>query len=861
MKIHSYHVLPEFPEKLKPLTTLAKNLWFSWNWEAVQLFIRIDAERWEKSYQNPVDMLIHLPKERINELAEDDSFIANLERVCENFSKDMERPSWYKKFLSPSGKHLVAYFSCEYGLDEGLPIYSGGLGMLSGDHLKSAGELGIPLVGVGLLYRQGYFRQYLNPDGWQQERYPENDWYHMPVTLMKNDKGEPICISVDMAGKDVKAQIWQVNVGRTELYLLDTNIPDNCEAERAITTTLYGGDREMRIRQEILLGIGGTRALKVLGLEPTAFHINEGHAAFLLLERIRVMMEEGLGFDTALQIVWASSVFTTHTPVPAGNERFDPALLQKYFHKYIESLGLKWDDFLSLGREDPTDTLEPFCMTVLALKLTAYCNGVSKLHGDVSRDMWKDLWPNLPSQEVPIKHITNGVHTRSWISHDLSDLFEKFLGPKFVERPWDFSVWDRLEKIPDAELWRMHQRRRERLVFFARKRARQQMKNRGAGETELRMAEGILDPYALTIVFARRFATYKRGTLLFSDPERLYNIVSQEKRPVQFVFAGKAHPQDNPGKEIIRSLAHYARSDQFSGSIVFLEDYDINVARYMLQGADIWLNTPRRPLEASGTSGMKAAANGALNLSILDGWWCEGYTPENGWAIGSGEIYADPEEQDYIESEALYHCLEKEIIPLFYDRDQFRIPRDWVAKMKNSMRDLGSVFNTHRMLTEYMIDFYSPASQAFTSLAENEGARAKKLSSWLTHIRNSWGQVKVLEVTQGGNDVGTTTGLDLPVEIKVELGSLSLEDVSVEVVYGSLDNKGNLETCTAAKATRIDTADSPAGVFKLHAVIPCPQSGRYGFAARVLPKHVDLAHPFLPGMIAWENGESPIKKQ
>jgi len=851
MKVHSYHVLPDFPERLAPLMELAHNLWYSWNWEAVQLFIRIDAERWEQSYQNPVDMLTHLPKERVREIAEDDSFLANLERVVSHFREYMSRPTWYEKYLASAGKLGVAYFSCEFGLDEGLPIYSGGLGMLSGDHLKSASDLGIPLTGVGLLYRQGYFRQYLNPDGWQQEQYPENDWYHMPVTLVRDGAGLPIQITVEMAGTPVHAQVWRVNVGRVPLYLLDTNIKANAPEQRLITATLYGGDREMRIRQEVLLGIGGVRALEAVGAAPTVFHINEGHSAFLCVERLRRLMEEGLTFHEAAQVVWSSSVFTTHTPVPAGNERFDPQLVFKYLSPYVSRLGIRWEEFLALGRENPQNNMEPFCMTVLALKMSAHCNGVSKLHGEVSRNMWHELWPNLPESEVPIRSITNGCHIPSWVSHDMSELYYNYLGPKYVDRPWDFSVWERVDRIPDAELWRTHQRRRERLVFFARKRLRRQFSRRGAGSAELRQAEGILNPQALTIVFSRRFATYKRGTLLFTDPERLYRIVSDARRPVQFVFAGKAHPQDNPGKEIIRTITHFARDERFRDNVVFLEDYDINVARYLVQGADVWLNTPRRPLEASGTSGMKGAANGALNLSVLDGWWAEGYNPDVGWRIGNGEVYSDPKEQDYVESQALYHTLESEIVSMFYDRDQFNIPHEWVGRMKTSIRTLAASYNTSRMLTEYMVDFYLPATHTLEGLGQEDFGRARELSQWLRRVQSGWGQVRIEKVEATHEEMGVTSGQMMPARVHVWLGSLSLDDVSVEVVQGPLDNRGELGGYNAIKAT-LEEGPDDHGLCVYRASIPCHESGRFGLSARILPRHRDLVHPYLPGLITWE---------
>ncbi|MEW5994007.1 MAG: alpha-glucan family phosphorylase, partial [Candidatus Zixiibacteriota bacterium] len=607
MRVKQFLVLPRLPERISALQELARNLWYCWNWDLVKLFIRLDPEMWETCYQNPVEMLSRLPQETLRRAAGDDGFVANLDRVYERYRDYLSRKRWFHYKYKEFEKHPIAYFSLEYGLDTGLPVYSGGLGVLSGDTLKSASDLGLPMVAVGLLYRYGYFRQFLSSDGWQQERYEENDWYHMPVQLVKDDNDTPVRVSVTLHGSPVQIQIWRVDVGVTPLYLLDTNIPENSSKCRDITSVLYGGDKDMRIRQEIVLGIGGVRALRAVGVEPAVFHLNEGHSWFLILERVRLLIQEQkLSFAEACQYVWSTTVFTTHTPVPAGNERFDPVLVHRYLGEFISELGQPWKEFLALGRVIPEDDVEPFCMTVAALKLAAFTNGVSLLHGQTSRRMWHNIWPNLPVEEVPIRAITNGVHPSSWISHDMGELYESYFGPRYVERPGAPEVWQRVHKIPDSELWRVHNRRRERLVFFARKRLKQQLTKRGASQLDIQRADQILDPQIMTIGFARRFSTYKRGSLILSNPDRLEKIINNEQRPVQIIVSGKAHPLDNPGKEIIKQIIGCAREERFRNRIIFLEDYDINVARYLVQGSDLWLNNPRRPQEASGTSGMKA---------------------------------------------------------------------------------------------------------------------------------------------------------------------------------------------------------------------------------------------------------------
>ena len=850
MKMKSLYVAPVLPEELSALREIAVNLWFSWNWEAVRLFIRIDAELWEETYQNPVAMLGKVSQARLKELAKDESFIANVDRISNQLKEYLDNKKWYQESYDDVTDMLVGYFCCEYGLDEGLPIYSGGLGILAGDHLKAASDLGIPMVGVGLLYRQGYFRQRLNADGWQLEDYPENDWYNMPVSLVKDDAGNSLIIKVDMGDKPVYAQIWCVKVGRINLYLLDTNFDANTPWAREITTQLYGGDRDMRVRQELLLGIGGYRALKALGLHPTVYHVNEGHSAFLLLERIRHWMQkENLSFKEAQEIVWSSNVFTTHTPVPAGNEQFDTALLKKYLEKTVSQLGISWDDFLRLGRIYPDDKNEQFGMTVWALRNSAFCNGVSRLHGHVSRKMWNSMWPNLPTSEVPITHITNGIHTRSWLSHDMGDLFESYLGPRFVLKPWQFDTWDRIERIPNIEIWRTHQRRRERLVFFGRKRLKRQLERRGAPHSEIVYADEVLNPHALTIGLARRFATYKRSNLLLRDKERLMKLIGDTDRPVQFIIAGKAHPQDIPGKEIIKDIIHSIREEPFRSHIVFIEDYDINVARYLVQGVDVWLNTPRRPLEASGTSGMKVACNGGLNCSILDGWWDEAFDPEVGWAVGNGEEYENLDYQDDVECKALFNCLENDLIPLFYDRDSSGIPKKWIEKMKTSMIRLGRTFNIHRMLQEYTEVLYLQAHSAGRVMITDSCERARAISAWRQKVRNTWNRVEIVKVDCTAEKGEIRVGDKIMFSIEARLGDLSPDDISVDVVCGLLDSRGNLEEGKVYMTHHLSEGADAIHHFTVE--VPFWESGRHGYAVRISPYHPDLVRSFASEFISW----------
>jgi starch phosphorylase len=752
---------------------------------------------------------------------------------------------------------VVAYFSAEFGITECLSIFAGGLGVLAGDHLKASSDLGLPLVGVGLLYQQGYFRQYLNAAGWQQEALEDNDFHTWPVELIRNVK-----VSVDFPDGKAEVQVWHVNVGRIQLYLLDTNLPSNRPEHRKITAQLYGGDLEMRMRQEILLGIGGYRALEALGLKPTVYHMNEGHSAFLGIERvIRLMETEKLSFSEARILASSSLVFTTHTPVAAGHDYYPGFLMDHYFSDFMKRLGISRSEFLGLGRQDPANESEDFCMTVLALRLASHSNGVSKLHGAVSRQMWNRIWRDLPEEEVPIGHITNGIHFRSWVSLEMNQLYDRYLGPKWREEPADSRLWQRTETIPAGELWRTHERRRERLVAYARRRLREQLISRGAPKSAVEFADEVLSPDALTIGFGRRFASYKRATLLLRDPERLARILNDPERPVQILFAGKAHPQDDSGKQLIQTIINLAERPEFRQKLVFLENYDMAAARSMVQGCDIWLNTPLRPLEASGTSGMKALANGVINVSTLDGWWDEAWQMgkagdgDVGWAIGGGEAYEDPYQQDQSESEALYELLEHEIVPMFYDRRSDGLPRKWIDLMKTSISKLCPEFNMQRMAMQYAEEAYLTANRRFRNLSAGSAARARGVAAWLRKVETEWPRLSVESIGEGVSEI--RLGEEVLVSAKVTLNSLSPEEVEVQVLTGLVDSEGNLKDPIVIPMRLSERDNSGAYLFQT-VVQPSARSGLHGYAIRLLPKHADSVSPFLPGLVKWAQASSPV---
>lgn len=855
-RIRSFEVVPSLPEPLRPLLDVAYNLWWTWHPEAVALFVQMDRELWRASYHNPVKLLGMLPQKRLDELAHDPQYLAAMKVVLDNLQRHLRRTPWLTASGKAEGDFTVAYFCAEFGLTECLQIYSGGLGCLAGDHLKSASELGLPLVAVGLFYRNGYFQQYLNTDGLQQEYYPELDVTNLPIRAAKAEDGKQVRVTVALPGREVHIAVWQVVVGRVPLYLLDTNLPENDEADRHITAHLYGGDIETRIKQEFVLGIGGVRALEALGIRPDVCHLNEGHSAFLALERIRKLIEEhNISFDEARQQAAASHVFTTHTPVPAGIDRFPKEMIERYFKHYHNELRLDMEGLLALGRENVYNKNEFFSMAVLAIRTSCGANAVSKLHGHVSRHMWRNIWPGVPEDELPITHVTNGVHARSWLSAPLGELMSKQLGERWHDNPADQSVWQAVTQIPDDQLWQMHETCRAKLINWARSELSRQLKARGTTPEHIRSTCDALDPNALTIGFARRFATYKRGTLFLRNPQRLKRLLASADRPVQFLIAGKAHPADAGGKELIRQIVRFAREAELGHRIVFLENYDIHVARYLVQGCDVWLNNPRRGMEASGTSGMKAALNGVLNCSILDGWWDEAYENEVGWAIGRGEEYANPETASDLESVALYDLLEEEIVPLFYRRDKRGIPQQWVTRMKACIANLAPVFNTNRMVEEYAQQLYLPALHMARKLDADGMSKSIELAHQKTRLRSAWQKLRIEDVQA---NVETAVGVReaMPVAVTVNLGELSPQEVRVQVYAGLLDNDGKIVHGKAVDLTHEQAVGE--GKHQFTGMIETANSGRHGFAIRIVPGGEIFDGIVEPGLILWESEQISV---
>ncbi|MBC8467909.1 MAG: alpha-glucan family phosphorylase [Planctomycetes bacterium] len=862
--VRSFTVLPALPEALKDLEVIAKNMFWSWNPEYVELFKRVDSNLWLDSGHNPVKMLGSITQEKLDELTENQGFLAHLQSSAEKFKLYLKRKTWYEQVCMKSVKPIIAYFSAEFGLHECLPIYAGGLGILAGDHLKSASDLGIPLVGVGLLYQKGYFRQCLSINGEQWEEYVENDFYSMPIELVRKEDGLPLTIRVDYPGRCVLAQVWCVSVGNVKLYLMDTNIPENTPGDRMITSSLYGGDRELRIRQEIMLGIGGLKALFAMDIRPTVCHMNEGHAAFMALERIReIKSTQNITFNEAVEATRAGNVFTMHTPVKAGLDEFNVELMDKYFGDYFPTLDINRKQFLSLGRILPDDDGETFKMTVLALRLSGFANGVSKLHSQISQGIWGSIWPGLPLNEVPIIPITNGIHIKNWLSDEMNSLYQRYLGPNWDDEAMNKQLWNNVEQIPDGEFWQIHQRCKEQLIVFARNRLKTQMERRGTYHTEINHAEEVLDPEILTIGFARRFAGYKRGNLLLRDSERLVKMLTNPERPVQVIFAGKAHPKDSEGKDIIKRIIQFAEQYNVKRRLVFLENYDIDMARILLRGVDIWLNNPRRPLEASGTSGMKAAVNGALNMSTLDGWWCEGYKPEGGWAIGAGQSYEDGNYQDAVESQAIYDVLENEVIPLFYTRSADKIPRAWISRVKNSIKWIAPQFNTHRMVADYTRRFYNPAMAKYNYLTAADCTKAREFSKWKAEVNEAWPGFAVkdviMEVSNGDGNKKLNpkqsqlkVGSKLSVRTLVKLGKINPKDISVELYYGPVDTWGNIRQGSAIRMDYEQSAETQEEHW-FSGSMSCKNAGQHGVAIRVLPNHSDLVNPYEMGLILWES--------
>ncbi|MGH9559663.1 MAG: alpha-glucan family phosphorylase, partial [Bryobacteraceae bacterium] len=782
--LKEFLVRPALPAPIGRLSEIGINLLWSWNHNMRAVFRRLDPAIWKASNHNPVVMLGRVPQETLERASADPRFLALYKRACEILDTYMASQA--------RSNMLVAYFSMEYGLLDCMPIYSGGLGVLSGDHLKASSDAMVPLVGIGLLYQKGYLRQSIGPDGWQQERTPINDFYSLPVMPVTREDGTELLISVMLNGAPVFLKIWRIDVGRVKLYLLDSNIPRNAAPEhRGITDQLYGGDRHSRIRQEIVLGIGGLRVLKELGLQPTVYHMNEGHSAFLALDRIRVlMMEQQLSFEEALDASRTNNIFTTHTSVPAGIDLFDSGLMREYFEDYCREAGMAFHQLLSLGRRNPDDSQEPFSMAIAAFKASAYRNAVSRLHRRVSQQMWEGLWPNLPVWEVPITSITNGVHLPTWINGDLAGIYDQYLQPDWRERHADAKGWEQTAEIPAAELWEAHRRRKRRLIGFVRERAAASAMERNAPAPEIRRLREVLDPEALTIGFARRFATYKRAALIFSDLERLKKILLNPRAPVQIVIAGKAHPQDIPGKTLIREIVQISRDPELARSIVFVEDYGLDVASELVQGVDVWLNTPRRGEEACGTSGMKAGLNGVLNLSILDGWFDEAAEQSGGWPIGDREPYSP--DRDETHAAAIYSLLESEVVPLFYEGREQGVPVEWMARVKQSLRFVSANYNCQRMVEEYGTQLYEPAHQAYEAATRDRFASPRERTKWARAIDGKWPEVRFVD-SGIGLDTAVPAGSPVPLRASLDLVGLSPRDVRVEAVVGRVGANGELE--------------------------------------------------------------------
>lgn len=857
--VHRVMVVPKLPEPLERLRELAYNLRWSWSYASVELFRRLDPDLWEELGHNPAQLLGRLKQEQLQAAAADEGFLSHLATVCRNHDEYMNNgTSWFHGRSAAGAAPLVAYFSAEFGLTECLPIFAGGLGALAGDHLKAASDLGVPMVGIGLLYQQGYFRQYLNEAGHQQEDLEDLDFATLPLSRERAPDGSHLTVEVPYLGSKVLVRVWRAQVGRVPLYLLDTNLPENAEADRGIARQLYIGDVETRFKQEIVLGIGGCRVLEALGLSPTVYHMNEGHSALLALERVRrLMATHDIAYGVAREAAAAGLVFTTHTPVASGHDRFPPDLVEYFLAPLADELGIPFRDLLGLGQVDPGSNMEPFCMTTLALRLSAKRNGVSKLHGAVSRRMWHKLWPGLPEAEVPIAHVSNGVHLTSWVSLEMRQLYDRYLGARWREQPPDERTWRGVDRIPAEELWRTQERHRERLVAYVRDRLRTQLRRRVASEAEVELAGEALAPDVLTLVAARRFAPYKRMNLLLHDVGRLTRLLTDDERPVQVIIAGKAHPRDMAGKEMIAQVASLAQREDLRGRLVFLEDFELGMARSLVQGADIWLNMPRRPLEASGTSGMKAVANGALHLSTLDGWWAEAWEgiPAHavpiGWAIGRGETYEDTTLQDLIEAEALYALLEREVVPLFYDRGPDRVPRPWIARIKESISQLCPVFTANRMVREYTELMYLPVAAHFAEMSADSFAGTVSLTKWLERVRTAWPDVGIVSVAAPETSE-LQVGEPLRIQARVALGGLSPDDVVVELFRGRLSANGNIPVGEAIPMEIAGPATEKAVLFEARA-IEWPESGQYGYTVRIVPRSPAAIGP-IPGFVTWANG-------
>ena len=847
-------VNPQLPKNINRLQEIANNLWWSWNSEFLRLFKKIDNDLWETVDKNPVKFLRRVSQERIERASNDDKFVKEYNKVVKNFDDYMtSKDTWFNKKYPENKNDLIAYFSAEYGLDETIPIYSGGLGILSGDHLKSASDLGIPLVGVGLLYKNGYFNQKIEGYGIQVSEYQDIDLENLPINPVKNEKGEDLIIYVKFPKRRLYLKVWQINVGRVKLYLLDSDIDNNNPEDRDVTLRLYGGDQEMRIRQEIVLGMSGVELLKVLGLNPTIYHMNEGHSAFLTLELMKNTIEEKqVSFDVAKDIVSAKTVFTTHTPVPAGNDIFPVDLVEKYFKNYWEFLGTDRETFLRLGMK-PTDNMEnSFNMGILALKIAGKKNGVSKLHGEVSRELFGEVWPNIAANESPITYVTNGIHTCSWLAPKLKDLYNEYLTtpatPFWQDKIHLEETWKRIKNIPNDKLWQVHLERKQKLIELIKENTTNRLRRAGVSYEEVKEIVSGLNANDLIIGFARRFATYKRATLIFNDIERITEILNDSERPVKLVFAGKAHPADKPGQDLIKYIHELSMKPQFKGKIFLLENYNIAMSRYLVSGVDVWLNTPRRPMEASGTSGQKASVNGVINFSVLDGWWAEGYDQTNGWNIGTNKEYSSYQEQDIADSESIYRTLENKIIPMFYDRNENGISDRWVETMKNSIITTGGKYSTARMLVDYTNKLYMPLIN-LTNEYFNILERAVEFTSWKKDIYTHWKNITI-EQEDNPENINIDAGDSIEVRCNVTIPNLSKDDIQVQVYCGRVADNGTVDDVIVIPMKFVSEEEEYKR-YHYSAKIKLQTGGNYGYTFRVMPQNEMLLDSENLDLVKW----------
>ena len=845
-------VTPQLPKRIEKLSKIANNMWWSWNTDFLKLFKQIDNDLWESVDKNPIKFLRLVSQTKLEEAAQNQNFLKEYDKIAKNFEDYMNsKNTWFNKTYPENKNDLIAYYSAEYGLDRILSIYSGGLGILSGDHLKAASDLGVPLVAIGILYKKGFFHQKINGYGVQEQEYIQADIENLPVQPVKDVEGKDLLVYVKMPKKNLYLKVWKIEVGRVNLYLLDSDIDANIPEYRGITSELYGGNQETRIQQEIVLGMGGTNLLKVLGLNPTVYHMNEGHSAFLILELMKnIIKEKQISLDMAEEIVASKTVFTTHTPVPAGNDIFPTYLVEQYFNGYWDRLGITKEEFLKLGMKPGADIANTgFNMGILALKFSGKKNGVSKLHGAVSRELFGEVWPNIAANESPIDYVTNGIHTCTWLAPNMKKLYNKYLKPYWQDDIQNDETWKKINDIPNEELWAEHMDRKVKLLKLVKENVTNRLKRCGYKYEEINSITSQLDPNALTIGFSRRFATYKRATLIFRDLERITQILNNANKPVQIIFAGKAHPSDQGGKDLIKYIHEISMKPQFKGKVFLLENYNMALSKYLISGVDVWLNNPRRPMEASGTSGQKASVNGVINFSVLDGWWAEGYNQKNGWVIGNNAEYSSYEEQDNNDSESLYQTLENKIIPIYYDKDEKGISKKWLEIMKNSIITTGGKYSTSRMVIDYTSKFYIPLCNLHNKYYKDLSMVAE-YNDWKNNLNRNWNDIIIKQEKGNLDNITIDAGNKIEVKAKVYLPNISPDSIEVQVYYGQIGDNGVVDNISIIPMTLINSNDE-AKEYEYKATIELVSGGNYGYTFRVMPKSERILNSANLNLVKW----------